>query len=139
MESIARRIKQLATQVSVDIETRLLYPENCYQILLQKLLQKEGFSAEIEVDVFYKTKGGISFGQGRIDILVTTEKGMFILELKANTNFSMKYKAIYQTQRYLKHFNSELPSFGIVIMYNCIKDKSKWSRSAIQIYDVVKF
>ena len=132
----AHTIKKLARLVADEIDTRLLYPEHCYQTLLQSLLRKAGLEAEIEVDVFYKTRGNIEYGQGRIDILVTTDSGVFVLELKANCNYSMKYKAIYQTQRYLTHYHTAVPVFGMVVMYNSIREKSKYSRRPVQIYDV---
>jgi len=134
----AKKIRQIARKVAEDIDTQLLYPELCYQTLLNTRLVNLGFTSSMEVDVFYKTKDCVYYGQGRIDILVTTEQGVFVLELKANCNYSTRYKAIYQTQRYLTHYSTKKPIFGIVLMYNCVKEKSKWARAPIQIYDVLK-
>ena len=77
-------IKNICATIQHDINTRLDYPESCYQQLLLQRLIDAGFQAEKEIRVDYKTNDGKFFGIGYIDILVETNDTVYILEFKAN-------------------------------------------------------
>jgi len=106
----------LTKRVPVLIDTSLLYTERCYQVLIEKLLTREGFNVASEIYVAYETDG-ILFGQGRIDLLVTLNDIVVIIELKANTQGIQS--SIQQVKRYMKHYKSNRKKvIGMLAMYN---------------------
>jgi GxxExxY protein len=106
--AVLRRVSRL-------VDTSLAYPEICYQTLIMRLLERHGLTVQKEVTCNYYVEK-IRFGYGRIDLLVTTNDQIIIIELKANTN--KKTQALNQLKRYMKHYKSYKQVQGILAMYN---------------------
>ena len=115
MASDLDRIKTFLHNLPID--TTLYYTEQCYSNLIRKILLKNDFIVNTEVHCCYRTPCGISFGFGKIDILVETENEVFIIELKANVK--SVDRSIAQVKRYMLHFNSNKTKHGLLAMYNC--------------------
>ena len=86
---------------SLPIDTELHYTEACYQSLLRQLFERAGFFVKTEVICPYTTPCGITFGFGRVDLLVETDEAVFIVELKANVTANVT--AEKQLRRYIIH------------------------------------
>ena len=99
------------------IDTKLQYQERCYQILLAKLLEREGVNVSTENICEYNVKG-LYLGYGRIDLVAKTKDELVIIELKANVSFQHKDKALAQTKRYLKHYKTRRQLSGVLAMFN---------------------
>ena len=109
-------IISILTEAADEIDTELGYPEKCYQQYLLVRLRQECFNAQKEVHVYYHANE-IMFGNGRIDLLVTTPELTVIIELKANV-FTHE-KSLNQLKRYLVHYKKKTPKLvGILAMYN---------------------
>ena len=115
-------VKKICSSVETMIDTSLGYSEHCYQNLLRQLLDRAGYHCEVEAPVYFKTKEGINFGWGRIDILVPGEKEVVIIELKANVKYS--YKSEQQLKRYLLHYPTTLKKTGILLCFNAADRKA---------------
>jgi hypothetical protein len=102
---------------NLPIDTSLYYTEQCYSNLIRKILLNNDFIVNTEVYCCYRSPCGISFGFGKIDILVETENEIFIIELKANVK--NVDRSISQVRRYLLHFKTNKTKYGILAMYNC--------------------
>ena len=101
---------------NLPIDTSLYYTELCYSNLIRKILIKNDFIVNTEVHCCYRTPCGISFGFGKMDILVETENEVFIIELKANVK--SVDRSISQVKRYMLHFKTNKTKHGILAMYN---------------------
>ena len=101
---------------SLPIDTELHYTEACYQSLLRQLFERASFSVRTEVICPYTTPCGITFGLGRIDLLVETNHAVYIIELKANV--TANDKAEKQLRRYMKHYETNKPKIGFLWRYN---------------------
>ena len=102
---------------SLPIDTSLHYTEQCYNNLIRKILANKGYRVNTEVHCCYRTPGGISFGFGKIDVLVETETDLVIIELKANVKSIDRSKS--QLKRYMLHYKSNKQKHGILALYNC--------------------
>ena len=102
---------------NLPIDTSLHYTEQCYSNLIRKILLNNDFIVNTEVHCCYRTPCGISFGFGKIDILVETDNEVFIIELKANVK--SVDRSISQVKRYMLHFKTNKTKHGILAMYNC--------------------
>ena len=109
-------IRNICGTIQYDINTRLEYPESCYQELILQRLIDAGFQAEKEIRVDYKTNDGKFFGIGYIDLLVETNDTVYVLELKANKRTIIK-KGNAQVKRYMSNFETdkELKGSGHVL------------------------
>ena len=113
---LVQKVISICESVPSYLDPTLGYSEYCYQTLIKQLLQKENIYCEIEAPVYFKTKCGINFGWGKIDILIRGQTEVIIIELKANTRTYIK--AEKQLQRYIVHFDSNLPKVGLLFLYN---------------------
>ena len=111
-------IQNICGTIQYDINTRLDYPESCYQQLLLQRLIDAGFQAEKEIRVDYKTNDGKFFGIGYIDILVESNDTVYILELKANKRTIIK-KGNAQVKRYMSNFETDKEVKGYLVTFNC--------------------
>lgn len=100
----------------MDINPSLHYPETCYQSLIRQLLERKGYFVRTEVVCPYVTGAGITFGYGRMDLLVELDDLCIVIELKANV--SGRIKATNQLKRYLKHYSTEKVKTGLLVMFN---------------------
>ena len=121
MEStpLVKQVIAICESVPSHLDTTLCYSEFCYQNLIKQLLQKNNIYCEVEAPVYFRTKSGINFGWGKIDILVRGESEIILVELKANVRSHIKPQK--QLQRYLVHFESKLPKVGLLFMYNSME------------------
>ena len=103
-------------ETSRALNTRLDYSEHCYQTFIMTRLQQEKFAVNKEVTCHFRYKN-IRFGYGRIDLLVTTEDEVIVIELKANVQ--NKLKALNQLKKYLTHYKTCKKVRGVLAMYNC--------------------
>ena len=113
---LVKKVITLCESVPTYLNTTLCYSEFCYQQLIKQLLQQSNIYCETEAPVYFKTKCGINFGWGKIDILVRSKDEVIIIELKANVKGIVK--AEKQLQRYMEHFESDKPITGIAFLYN---------------------
>ena len=102
---------------NLPIDTSLHYTEQCYSNLIRKILLNKGFRVNTEVHCCYRTPCGISFGFGKIDVLIETDSDIFIIELKANVKSTIR--SVLQLKRYMLHFKTHKKKHGILAMYNC--------------------
>jgi hypothetical protein len=102
---------------NLPIDTSLYYTEQCYNNLIRKLFLNKGYQVNTEVHCCYRTPGGISFGFGKIDVLIETDTDCFIIELKANVKNTTR--SISQLQRYLLHFKTRKNKYGVLALFNC--------------------
>jgi len=110
-------IKKLVQNPGID--TSLHYTEACYQDLLRQRFERNALHVRTEVMVPYVTEDGITFGFGRIDMLVETETEHIIIELKANVyGGKTRQRAVNQLKRYLTHYKSNKKKLGLLVMYN---------------------
>ena len=93
------------------------YSEAQYQNALRHYLQKllPHASCATEVVLPYRTTDRFVFGYGRIDILVETEDSVTIVELKIRG--AKLLGAENQTRRYMAHYKTEKPLFGVVVVF----------------------
>ena len=115
MEEI-KKIKQCVAATAQDLKDAP-YLESHYQnVLIHKLIAK-GFVVSREVVVAYKLLNNYVFGQGRIDVLVETNKFIYILELKIQAKLA---QAVGQLKRYMIHIpnpNGKIIK-GAVVSFN---------------------
>ena len=103
-------------EASRALDTTLGYSEHCYQTFIMTRMQQEKLTVNKEVTCNFMFKK-IRFGYGRIDLLVTTETEVIVIELKAN--YQNKAKALNQLKKYLTHYKSRKKVRGVLAMYNC--------------------
>ena len=116
---LVKKVIAICESVTKFIDPSLCYSEFCYQTLIKQLLQKENIYCEIEAPVYFRTKSGINFGWGKVDILVRGKSEIIIIELKANVRSYIK--AEKQLQRYMVHFDSKLPKVGLLFLFNSLE------------------
>ena len=109
------KVISILYEASNVINTSLDYSEFCYQTYIMTRMQQENIYVNREVICNFVVNK-IRFGWGKIDILVRGEHEIVIIELKANVKGL--YRAEKQVQRYMKHFDSNLPKVGLVFMFN---------------------
>jgi hypothetical protein len=102
---------------NLPIDVSLHYTEQCYNNLIRKILHNKGYQVNTEVHCCYRTPGGISFGFGKIDVLVETETEVLIIELKANVKTINRSQC--QLKRYMLHFKTNKQKYGLLALYNC--------------------
>ena len=117
--SLVKKVITICESVTNYIDPTLGYSEFCYQTLIKQLLQKENIYCEIESPIYFKTRCGINFGWGKVDILVRGKSEIIIIELKANIRSQIK--AEKQLQRYMVHFDSKLPKVGLLFLFNSLE------------------
>ena len=110
------KVMGILYETSRALDTGLDYSEHCYQTFIMTRLQQENLTVNKEVTCNFRFKK-IRFGYGRIDLLVTTQDEVIIIELKANNQ--NKPKALNQLKKYLTHYKSRKKVRGILAMYNC--------------------
>ena len=112
---------EIATQkVDQELNRSLLYTENNYQNALIHFLNPLPETAvSREVHISYKLSDGYVFGSGRADIVCETTDTIYILELKANTDYKWIKKFSGQTLRYVNHYGGTKTIVGILILFNC--------------------
>ena len=108
--------------VDNELDRSLLYTESNYQTALLHFLKlnlpKTAISREVHIN--YKLSDGTTFGSGRADIICENEDTVFVLELKANTDYKWFKKFSGQTERYVKHFETSKKIIGILVLFgNC--------------------
>ena len=118
---LVQKVISICESVPQYIDPSLGYSEFCYQSLIKQLLQKEDIYCEIESPIYFRTQG-INFGWGKADILVRGKSEIIIIELKANVRSHIK--AEKQLQRYMVHFETTLPTVGLLFMFNSLDRKS---------------
>lgn len=117
MEHVKIMDKVIATlcEASRALNTAFDYSEHCYQTFIMTRLKQQNITVEREVNCFFRYKN-ICYGHGRIDLLVTTDDVVIVIELKANVQ--NKRKAINQLKKYLTHHKTSKKLRGILAMYN---------------------
>jgi Holliday junction resolvase-like predicted endonuclease len=98
---------------------------------LKQLFEKAGYFVRTEVICPYTTDCGITFGYGRIDLLVETSKTVFLIELKANV--AANATAECQLRRYMKHYKTEKVKQGFLWRYNSNEKRKRVPIMAVQI------
>ena len=118
---------------SLPIDTELHYTEACYQSLLRQLFERAGFFVKTEVICPYTTPCGITFGFGRVDLLVETDEAVFIVELKANVTANVT--AEKQLRRYMKHYKTNKAKVGFLWRYNSNEKRKRIPILTVEITD----
>lgn len=121
MEEFLKSLDAATKKVDKELNRSLLYSENNYQNALihylNGLLTNTAVSREVHIS--YQLSDGFVFGSGRADIVCETEKNVFILELKVNSDYKWIKKHSGQTLRYVRHYPGQKKIVGILILFNC--------------------
>ena len=115
-------LRQCATLVDNELEKTLHYTESNYQTALIHFLKKKLPNSSIsrEVHINYKLSCGTTFGSGRADIICEDKDSVWVLELKANSDYKWMKKFTGQTERYVRHFKTDKNICGILVLFgNC--------------------
>ena len=101
-----------------ELDPLLAYQESCYQNCMLYFLRRRLSEHQIsqEVVIPYKISSGVIVGHGRADIILQTEKEIFILELKRG--FCNLSNARTQLKRYMRHFSTNKLVRGFLIVFN---------------------
>lgn len=111
-----QKIKNCVAKTSLELKDAP-YLENHYQnVLIHKLINCN-FVVSREVVVAYKLPNNFVFGHGRIDVLLETEKVIYILELKIQAKLAT---AVGQLKRYMIHIPNPNRKIikGAVVSFN---------------------
>ena len=123
MDEFLKILKQSTDAVDTELDRGLLYSENNYQnalIMFLKDFLGEDVAVNREVHINYRLSNGYIFGSGRADIICETKDSVYILELKANSDYKWLKKFSGQTERYVQHYESTKQIYGILILFgNC--------------------
>ena len=115
-DKIMDQVIEILKEASRALNTTFDYSEHCYQTFIMARLQQQNIAVEREVHCYFCYKK-IRYGHGRIDLLVTTDDVVIVIELKANVQ--NKQKAINQLKKYLTHHHKTCKKMrGILAMYN---------------------
>ena len=126
-KAVEKIIRDTCKITDIELDRTHSYTEANYQNALIHFLQSDSdfrssFRVLREVHINYSTSDNYIFGHGRADIILESDTGCYILELKANVGSDQRHirKYVEQCRRYIYNY-SRIKSCvvnGFVIVFN---------------------